>query len=152
LFLENKTMIQSDQPRRRRFTPSAIIAGLCAALALVALPGCPPTQSDGTDGNGDGGDATQGAVVDVSMQNIAFNPQTVTIKVGDSVRWTNNDVVPHTATSGNPGDADAGSVFDSGTLAGGQSFTHQFDQSGEFVYFCGVHPLTMRDARVIVEP
>jgi len=88
---------------------------------------------------------------EVVMQGVAFDPPEITINVGESVTWTNMDFVPHTATSGNPGDADLGSVFRSPHLARGESFTHTFDQAGEYVYFCELHPTVMRDARVIVQ-
>jgi plastocyanin len=90
-------------------------------------------------------------VTDVAMRNVDFSPAVVTIKQGETVRWTNRDIVPHTATSGNPGDGDAGSEFDSPFLGSGQSFRKQFDQTGEYVYYCRVHPDMMRDAKVIVE-
>lgn len=121
----------------------ALASCFIVAALLPALPaGCgtastPPPQE---------------GVTDVSMRNIDFSPQSVTIKVGESVRWTNTDIVPHTATSGNPGDGDAGSTFDTPFLGSGQSATRQFNDVGEFVYFCRVHPGMMRDARVIVEP
>ncbi len=116
--------------------------GACVILTLLAMAaaGCPQNQPT----------PPQPGVTDVSISNIAFEPATVTIQQGQSVRWTNRDLVPHTASSGNPEDAVAGGVFDSGNLLQGESFTHQFDQAGEFVYFCRVHPLMMRDAKVIV--
>ena len=88
------------------------------------------------------------------MRNIAFDPPEITITAGESVTWRNVDIVPHTATSGNPGEQDAGSIFrvpGSGLLGGGQSASHTFDEPGEFVYFCQVHPIMMRDAKVIVQ-
>ena len=86
------------------------------------------------------------------MRSIAFDPTEITIGVGESVTWTNMDFVPHTATSGNPGDADLGSVFGSANLFQSGTFAHTFDEPGEFVYFCEVHPVMMRDAKVIVVP
>jgi plastocyanin len=85
------------------------------------------------------------------MRGIAFDPPEITINMGESVTWTNMDIVPHTATSGSPGDGDFGSVFRSAQLSRGETFTHMFDGPGEFVYFCEVHPGVMRDAKVIVE-
>ena len=85
------------------------------------------------------------------MRSIAFDPPEITINVGETVTWTNMDIVPHTATSGNPGDADLGSVFQSARLGINDSFTHTFDEAGEFIYFCEVHPVMMRDAKVIVQ-
>ncbi len=85
------------------------------------------------------------------MQAIAFEPMEITIQAGESVTWTNQDLVPHTATSGNPGDADLGSIFQSALLSQGGTFSHTFNDAGEFVYFCEVHPGMMRDAKVIVQ-
>lgn len=116
---------------------------VASALIGIGLPGagCPGGGEPPPPGPG---------VTDVRMQNLAFSPATVTIKAGESVRWTNYDFVLHTATSGNPGDADAGSIFDTGNVPLGQSRTVQFNETGDFVYFCRHHPTTMRGARVIV--
>jgi plastocyanin len=93
----------------------------------------------------------QTGVTDVTIQGMAFAPKEVTIKKGESVRWTNQDFTLHTATSGNPGDADAGSIFDTGDLSHGESSDPiPFDNTGEFIYFCRHHPLTMVGAKVIV--
>lgn len=96
-------------------------------------------------------DNTDGSITDVSIQNIAFMPSSVMIPVGTTVRWTNNETanIPHTVTSGNPGDADSGSLFDDGMLPG-ESFMFTFEQVGTFTYFCEFHPTIMRDATVIV--
>lgn len=88
---------------------------------------------------------------EVSMQNIAFVPVSTTISAGQVVRWTNNDSEPHTVTSGNPGEAGAGSLFDSGTLASGATYCLRFNQVATVIYFCAVHPVQMRDASVVVQ-
>jgi len=72
--------------------------------------------------------------VDVNMQNFAFSPQTININSGDSVRWTNKDTAPHTATStGGP------ASFDTGRLDFGQSKTLQFNTPGTYTYKCEFH-------------
>jgi len=112
------------------------------AMVLIGLSGAactPPTEPPPEEG-----------VTDVRMEGLAFSPQTVTIAQGESVRWTNYDFVLHTATSGNPGDADAGSDFDTGNVPRGQSRTVQFNETGDFVYFCRQHPTMMFNAHVIV--
>ena len=88
---------------------------------------------------------------EVFIRNFSFDPAEITIQAGESVIWNNRDIVPHTATSGNPEDADFGSIFRSAWLSQGETFTHTFDEAGEFIYFCEVHPLMMRGAKVIVE-
>ena len=68
----------------------------------------------------------------VTIVNFAFNPGTITVKVGDTVGWTNGSGTPHTVT------ADDGS-FDSGTLAGGAGFQQTFSAAGTFSYHCSIH-------------
>jgi plastocyanin len=63
----------------------------------------------------------------------SFALESLTISVGDSVRWTNNDDAPHTATHV---DGD----WDTGTLNQGESATLEFTEAGTFEYFCAIHP------------
>ena len=104
----------------------------------LAIVGCPLSGEPGAN--------------EVFMRSISFDPMEITIRAGESVTWHNRDIVPHTATSGNPGEDGFGSVFRSALLAQDETFTHTFDEAGEFIYFCEVHPAMMRDAKVIVEP
>jgi len=68
-----------------------------------------------------------------------FSPSEVTIGIGDSVTWHNDSTVAHTVTSGNPEDGPDG-VFDSSLFMGGDTFSHTFTESGEYQYFCQIHP------------
>jgi plastocyanin len=68
----------------------------------------------------------------------AFDPSPVKVKAGGTVTWTNNDSMPHTATSGK--DAKPDGTFDSKTLAQGKSFSFKFEKAGEFPYYCQIHP------------
>lgn len=73
-------------------------------------------------------------VVKVSMRDMKFSPQTLNIKKGTVVEWTNDDLVPHTATSAS---------FDSGSLGNGKSWRHTFTKAGRFPYVCTFHsPMT----------
>lgn len=93
---------------------------------------------------------TLAAEAEVSIRDFAFQPMEVRIKVGQTVRWVNNGEFTHTSTSGNPGDVDAGSVWDSLDIPPGESFPHTFNEIGEFPFFCRNHN-TMRGT-VIVQP
>lgn len=67
-----------------------IVTSLLITLPLVlGQGGCPVN-----DGNGDG----DPDITIVRMQNIAFVPSDVTIEVGQTVRWVNNDFIIHTTT------------------------------------------------------
>jgi plastocyanin len=67
-----------------------------------------------------------------------YVPKMVNITVGATVKWKNDDPVPHTVTSGTP--EDPTKEFDSGLINMGDSFTHTFDKKGLFEYFCMPHP------------
>lgn len=71
----------------------------------------------------------------ITMQGFRFNPPGLSIHVGDTVIWHNDDTAPHTVTTV------AGSHvgFDSGTLGQGQTFTYIFNQSGTYNYHCTFH-------------
>jgi plastocyanin len=62
----------------------------------------------------------------------AFEPQTLTIPVGTTVTFRNDDGEAHTFT------ADGG-AFDSGQVAGGRSFSFTFSTPGTFAYHCNIH-------------
>ena len=62
----------------------------------------------------------------------AYEPNPINIKVGDTVTWTNDHRESHTVTSS--------SGFDSGIIEPGQSFSHTFEKTGTFQYYCELHP------------
>lgn len=83
----------------------------------------------------------------VSMGDNFFAPSSLTIKAGTTVVWTNNGVNPHTVTSGTP--TSPGTLFDSGTLTMGQTFTFKFENAGTFPYFCRIHASMMTGTIVV---
>ena len=72
-------------------------------------------------------------------RNQCFIPADVTISVGDTVTWSNDDTAAHTVTSGIASEGPDG-IFDSSLFMAGTTFEHTFDEAGEFDYFCMVHP------------
>jgi plastocyanin len=78
-----------------------------------------------------------------SLTNTAYNPNPVQVKVGDIVTWTNNDLQPHTVTSGSNGQPD--NKFNSSPnfnplMNQGQTFSFTFTEAGNYPYFCMLHP------------
>ena len=71
-----------------------------------------------------------------------YSVNVLTIPVGTTVTWTNEDSTMHTVTA-------VDGSFDSGFFDNGDSWSYTFDEPGEFEYFCLPHPW-MR-AKVIVE-
>jgi plastocyanin len=82
---------------------------------------------------GIGAAPTAPAGTSVRMAGTRFEPATLTIAVGEVVRWFNDDALPHTvsATDGS---------WDSGNLAPGQAFERRFEAPGSFPYLCRYHP------------
>ena len=70
----------------------------------------------------------------VTIDNFAFSPSSLTINKGDVVVWTNNKTAPHTVTSG------SGSELESAILRQGQKYSHVFNTTGTYAYYCAIHP------------
>jgi plastocyanin len=68
--------------------------------------------------------------------NLVFSPSSVTIRPGDQVRWTFSSA-GHTTTSGSPGMPNG--IWDSGLRPQGATFTHTFNSTGTFAYYCTPH-------------
>lgn len=80
----------------------------------------------------------------VTMQNYAFQPANLHVRVGTTVTWTNSDSVPHTVTFGDS------SLKSSGLMQRGDRYSYPFTTAGTFTYSCAVHP--NMTAQVVVTP
>ena len=80
--------------------------------------------------------------------NECYIPSTLNISAGTTVVWENNDAAAHLATSGTP-DGGPDGIFDSGMIMGGATYEYEFSETGEFDYYCLVHPWMI--GTVIVE-
>ena len=69
----------------------------------------------------------------VTIDGFAFKPQALRVRRGDTVTWSNKDIVDHTATSANP-------AFDSKAIHPGARFTWTATQPGQYRYTCAFHP------------
>ncbi len=70
----------------------------------------------------------------VTIENFAFSPANITVKVGTTVTWTNKDSATHTVTG-----TDGKTGPDSGNLATGKSFSFKYDTVGTYSYHCAIH-------------
>ena len=103
----------------------------------------------------------QAKTVDVSMAQspkMRFNPDTVTIKAGDTVKWTNPHNISHTVTF-DPSKAAAKEnavlpagvePFDSGPVEEEGTFSHTFTAKGTYKYVCVYHEAMGMVGTVIV--
>ena len=72
---------------------------------------------------------------------VRFDPQDLTVKVGDTVVWINHDPFPHTATA-------SSKQFDSHEIAAGRSWKYIARKAGVFAYACTLHPTMLGTLRV----
>ena len=120
-----------------RTSHSAVpIMMLCLSIALLVFA-CSKSGSGYGSNNGNNGTGNA-----VSIKNFAFSIGTLNVSAGTTVTWTNNDGTTHTVT------ADDGS-FNSGNIAPGATFSHQFTSTGTVAYHCNIHP--MMTASVVVK-
>ena len=127
---------------RRQATALVAIIGLALALAGCKKPAGP------SGGGGGGGGGSNAVTVSIPLADYgggstqsSFSPTTVSVPVGGSVTWRNNDTVTHTSTS----DTAIWNV----SIGAGDSSSRTFPAAGTFPYACTVH--SGMTGRVIVQ-
>jgi plastocyanin len=107
------------RPNIQNLAISAALGGVAAvALAAAALPG----RAD-----------QAAAAAAVAIDNFTFNPQSITVKAGTTVTWTNKDDIPHAVAA-------TDRSFRSKTLDTEDRYAFTFTTPGTFSYFCSLHP------------
>lgn len=117
-----------DLPRRLR--PLALASAVLAAGTLLV---------------GAGAAASRPKARTVAIRAFQYQPASVTVQVGDTVAWANDDVVPHTATATK---GNTGKRFDSGSIDAKQAWRYVAKQKGTYPYVCAFHP-TMKGTLVV---
>jgi plastocyanin len=69
----------------------------------------------------------------VKIDNFVFGPAAITVAVGTTVTWINQDDIPHTVVADDKS-------FKSKVLDTDERFSFTFTKPGEFGYFCSLHP------------
>jgi len=107
---------------------AALILGGCSTASSVSSTPAPaPVSSTSTS-------ASAGGVV---IRTFAFGPQSITVKAGSTVTWTNQDAILHTVTAGTP--ANPGTAFDAKLDGVGSTFSFTFSKPGTYPYHCSIH-------------
>ena len=119
-----------------------VVVGLVLIVVGSAVGG--PARF-GTGGYGPGGMMGSGGMMgwgagpaapagtSVRMAGSRFEPATLNVAAGTTIRWFNDDALPHTVTA-------ADSSWNSGNLAPGGAFERRFDSPGTYAYLCRYHP------------
>jgi plastocyanin len=119
------------------FVAASLAMGACGSGSTPtpttgAPASAPPASAPPSAAQSSAGGGAAGASA-VTIQNFAFNPPTLTVKVGTEVTWTNQDSTTHTVTF------DTGGAK-SGDLAQGATYKQTFSSAGTLTYHCSIHP------------
>ena len=143
-------MTKATASKRPAGTAAALAGSMLLVLALAACSSKPTgggsTPTGGATASSPAG-APAAATVEVNPDPATigvFAPATVSVKVGDTVKWAFKDANPHTVTAD-----DNSFTSPASGLANGQSFSHTFTSAGSFPYHCAIHP--QMKATVIVQ-
>ena len=90
-----------------------------------------------------GGTASSQSRTEVKIRDFMFAPKTLTVPVGTTITWTNNDDDPHTVASTDK------TTFKSSALDTGEKYSYTFTKPGKYAYFCSIHP--KMTAEVVVQ-
>ena len=109
---------------------------LLAAVALAAAGCGSSNSSSSSSSSSQAAPATStasggGKTVTIDMKNIQFSPSSATVKVGQTVKWVNQDSAPHNVTGG---------PLHSKTFGQGGSFTFTPKKAETISYVCTIHP------------
>ena len=108
-------------------------------IFAIVFAACSSSNTGNTNGNTNGGTGSQTPAV--SIENFSFKPSVLTVQVGTTVVWTNNDTAVHNIKS---------ATFNSPEMKKGETFKFTFEKAGTYDYSCGIHP-TMTGQIVVVE-
>jgi plastocyanin len=108
---------------------SLLLLAFFSIATSVVLFDC--KKSSNTTSSGTTTSGTPGSN-EVWIQNMAFNPSSITVSVNTTVKWTNKDNTAHTVTS-------TTGAFDSGSVGSGGTYSHQFTTTGTYSYKCTIH-------------
>jgi plastocyanin len=147
----------------RRGLPSVVIA--CSALLFAA--GCGSSSSSTSSSTTASTSASSGGLkanttpkyaapaasapvqsgtVQIAYRNIAIDPDTVKVKVGSTIKWTDYDDVTHNVTS-----ESGPSKFASANLKEGSTFSYKVTKPGVIHYECTYHPASMNGTIEVVK-
>jgi plastocyanin len=103
------------------------------SMAESAQESAEPSAEESATASEDGGEATH-----VTLSGFAFQPTQLTVSVGDTVRFINEDGAPHTVTEGTDGNADADAAFNE-QVSAGEWIEVTFDEAGDINVTCLFH-------------
>lgn len=136
------TLLGAACGAKKTVTPVTTNTSTNVPLNVSTAPSNSGTTGDFST-SGDTTNTTATTIGAVSIENMSFSPQTLSVKKGATVTWTNNDAITHTVTGDTGGPSNTG-------LAPGGTYSFTFNAAGIFKYHCAIHP-TMTGTVTVTE-
>jgi plastocyanin len=118
---------------------SALKTGTAAGGSSLKVTGTPKFASPSNS------DPVQHGTVQIAYRNITIAPDTLRVKTGTTIHWTNFDSVTHNVTS-----ESGPQRFASPSLPAGKGFSVTLNKPGKIDYECTIHPATMNGSIEVV--
>jgi plastocyanin len=113
--------------------------GTAAGGSSLKVTGTPKFASPSSS------DPVKSGTVQIAYRNITIDPDTLRVKTGTTIHWSNFDSVTHNVTS-----ESGPQHFASGSLPAGKGFSVTLTKPGKIDYECTIHPATMNGAIEVV--
>jgi plastocyanin len=119
------------------------VAGLVAVIGLSvwgvsmrsAVTEAGTSQARESDTGAQSGSNAVPSALNVTIENLLYEPKEIVVPAGSTVSWVNTDDAPHTVTS-----AASPQLFNSNTLDTGDKLSFEFKAAGTYSYYCKLHP------------
>ena len=131
------------EPVRRRL----LIGVASVFIAAGVLAGCSAHAETPTAVPTTSASALTGPVINLSS--LMFHPTTITVKVGDTITWRNDEAITHTVTSGRfvgvdkttglRSSQEPDGTFNAKLAGKGKTFSFTFSKPGTYTYYCDIH-------------
>ncbi len=110
---------------------AAVVTVACSAVAVAAAV---TSEDNGPAAGSAGGSPGSGPSEQVTIRDFAFDPPDLSVSVGTTVTWTNEDGTTHTVTG-----TDSGGPIASRDLGRGDTYSVTFSEVGTYHYICSIH-------------
>ena len=114
--------------------PRAGAVCLLLAAVVIAIAGCGSSGGTGSTSSSSSAAPKGSTTHAVTIKDYTFKPAAITVPVGTTVDFKNEDSTAHTATSTESG------AFESGAIQPGKSGSITLKKAGTFTYYCAFHP------------
>lgn len=122
-----------------RLRSEPVLPAVVSLAAMLTIAGCGSNGDEGGSTRAQGTSARSGT--EITIENFAYEPETLRAELGDTMTVTNSDDTDHTVTADN-------ASIDTGPIAGGGTATFELTEPKTIRYHCDIHNYMRGTVRV----